>query len=87
VYDHLAALELNRSQNDLFGLISGQNLGDLLVKDYYNRPLTEAEIAFVSHWNSERTVRMGAFGMFLQSNCTAPIDRLDRAIALAHRQH
>jgi len=52
------------SQQRMFDTISGQNLGDLLVKDWLELSLTNAERDFLNAWESEVAVRTVALGIY-----------------------
>ncbi|CAF4880548.1 unnamed protein product [Rotaria sp. Silwood1] len=52
------------SQQRIFDTISGQNLGNLLVKEWLELPLTKSESYFLAGWESELVVRTAAFGIY-----------------------
>jgi hypothetical protein len=47
-------------------VVAEQNLGNLLLKEWLEQPLTETERAYLAVWDSERSVRMAAFGVYCQ---------------------
>jgi len=58
------ALEnLASKQAEVFGIISGHNLGSVLLADYLKEPLSPSEQRVIDRWNAEEVVRLGAFGV------------------------
>jgi hypothetical protein len=52
------------SQQNMFNTISGQNLGNLLVKEWLELPLADSERHFLAEWESELVVRTAALGIY-----------------------
>jgi len=53
-----------RTQAILMGTLMGQNLESVLVKEYAQQPLTDAERAFIELWHSEDVVPWSAMGIY-----------------------
>jgi len=66
------------TQQKLFDRISGQNLGDLLVKNWLEQELTIDEQKFLARWESEQVVRIAAMEIYCDQGdgMAAPIDKL-----------
>ena len=66
------------SQRRILETISGQNLGNLLVREWLELPLTNAERSFLAGWESEFVVRTAALGIYcIQGKATyAPISEI-----------
>jgi len=52
------------NQDELFGHLCGQNLGDVMLKESRNLPMTPQETETIRHWNSDEVVRLGAMGVY-----------------------
>ena len=77
LYNELEKEGRTPTQQDLFDRISGQNLGDLLMKDWLERKLTPEEESFMARWESEQVVRVAALGIYCnQGDGAAPIKKL-----------
>ncbi|UJR24397.1 hypothetical protein I4U23_005774 [Adineta vaga] len=48
----------------LYNIISGQNLGNLLLRDWLEEPMTAREREYLSVWESDRVVRIAAFSIY-----------------------
>jgi len=53
-----------KTQEELFARLSGQHLGDLLMKEWNKESLTPAESAYLAEWRDEPVVRLGALGVW-----------------------
>jgi len=66
-YTELAKLARagDEHEQDVFGLASGQNLGELLLRDWRDgrETLSAAEKAFVLEWEAPAVVRLAVYGM------------------------
>jgi hypothetical protein len=66
VFQHFSEEAAN--QNDLFALISGQNLGNLLLRQWKKEQLTPTEHNYLQDWDTKiyahRNVRLAAFGIY-----------------------
>ena len=54
---------MSKTSDELFALISGQNFGDMLMKEWNNSPLTDAERDTLQEWQSEPAIRFAALGI------------------------
>jgi len=52
------------TQDELFAHLCGQNLGDLMLKEARNLPMTPHEAETIRHWHSDLVVRFGAMGVY-----------------------
>ncbi|CAF1291811.1 unnamed protein product [Didymodactylos carnosus] len=84
IYNELLNETQNMSQQKLFERISGQNLGDLLVKDWLEQELTAAEKSFLHAWESDRVVRIAAISIYCiqGEGKQAPIDKIRSLLTL-----
>jgi hypothetical protein len=74
--------KFGKSQTSLFGLIMGQNLGALLMKEYTGKHLTAVEKEFLADWVSPTTVRLSAVGAYcITGHGSAPIGMLRNLLA------
>jgi hypothetical protein len=74
--------KFGKSQTSLFGLIQGQNLGALLLKQDQGKHLTTAEKEFLADWVSPTTARLGAVGTYcINGGGSAPVDMLRDLLA------
>jgi len=54
-----ATIAQNAGNVEMFALVSGQNLGDLLMKQYNGESLTPIQAAFLAKWESATVDRVG----------------------------
>ncbi|CAF2096204.1 unnamed protein product [Rotaria magnacalcarata] len=72
------------SQQTIFDLISGHNLGNLLVKEWLQLPMTSREKILIQEWESDYVVRMAAFGIYCITGKgeKAPIDKIQNLLLM-----
>ena len=72
------------SQQTIFELISGHNLGNLLVKEWLQLPMEPREKTLIQEWESDYVVRMAAFGIYCITGKgeKAPIEKIQNLLLM-----